>query len=103
MMAVLLEAQRAGLRVAAMRCLALCSATQMNYLNRALDTFNTTMVTSVYYVYFTVSTVAASTIMYKDWENQTKKFQADIKASRDAARKAGTDLRLARGRGGAGL
>ena len=50
---------------------ALCIATQMNYLNRALDTFNTTMVTSVYYVYFTVSTVAASTIMYKDWENQT--------------------------------
>ena len=50
---------------------ALCIATQMNFLNRALDTFNTTMVTSVYYVYFTVSTVAASTIMYKDWENQT--------------------------------
>lgn len=48
-----------------------CIATQMNYLNKALDTFNTTMVSSVYYVLFTVSTVTASMIMYKDWENQT--------------------------------
>ena len=29
------------------------------------------MVSSVYYVLFTVCTVTASTIMYKDWENQT--------------------------------
>jgi len=48
-----------------------CIATQMNYLNKALDTFNTTMVSSVYYVFFTVCTVTASIIMYKDWENQT--------------------------------
>jgi len=48
-----------------------CIATQMNYLNKALDTFNTTMVSSVYYVFFTVCTVTASMIMYKDWENQT--------------------------------
>uniref|UniRef100_A0A7S4EVW7 Magnesium transporter n=1 Tax=Chrysotila carterae TaxID=13221 RepID=A0A7S4EVW7_CHRCT len=49
----------------------LCIATQMNYLNKALDTFNTTMVSSVYYVFFTLCTVTASMIMYKDWENQT--------------------------------
>mmetsp|Transcript_14077 Transcript_14077/g.23357 ORF Transcript_14077/g.23357 Transcript_14077/m.23357 type:complete len:355 (-) Transcript_14077:134-1198(-) len=48
-----------------------CIAVQMNYLNKALDTFNTTMVSSVYYVLFTVATVTASMIMYKDWENQT--------------------------------
>jgi len=50
---------------------AACIATQMNYLNKALDTFNTTMVSSVYYVFFTLCTVTASMIMYKDWENQT--------------------------------
>ena len=49
----------------------LCVATQMNYLNRALDTFSTAMVSSVYYVLFTIATVTASTIMYNDWENQT--------------------------------
>ena len=32
---------------------AVCVATQMNYLNKALDTFNTALVSSVYYVFFT--------------------------------------------------
>ena len=49
---------------------AVCIATQMNYLNKALDTFNTTMVSSVYYVFFTLCTVTASMIMYKYWENE---------------------------------
>ena len=48
-----------------------CIVTQMNYLNKALDTFNTTVVSSIYYVVFTVCTVTASMIMYKDWEDQT--------------------------------
>jgi len=48
-----------------------CMLTQINYLNKALDTFDTTMVTSIYYVCFTVCTVTASMIMYKDWQNQT--------------------------------
>ena len=43
----------------------------MNYLNKALDTFNTALVSSVYYVFFTVSVITASTIMYKDWERNT--------------------------------
>lgn len=45
--------------------------TQMNYLNRALDTYNTAIVSSIYYVFFTVLTIAASVIMYKDWQQQT--------------------------------
>ena len=38
---------------------------------QALDTFNTAMVSSVYYIFFTICTITASSIMYKDWENQT--------------------------------
>ena len=36
-------------------------------LLQALDTFNTAMVSSVYYVMFTILTITASMIMYKDW------------------------------------
>jgi len=50
---------------------AMCVTTQLNYLNKALDTFNTAMVSSIYYVLFTVCTITASMIMYKDWKNQT--------------------------------
>jgi len=50
---------------------AMCVAAQLNYLNKALDTFNTAMVSSIYYVLFTLCTITASTIMYKDWKNQT--------------------------------
>lgn len=49
----------------------ICVVGQMNYLNKALDTFNTAMVSSVYYIFFTICTITASMIMYKDWENQT--------------------------------
>ncbi len=49
---------------------AISLATQLNYLNKALDTFGTTMVSSVYYAFFTVCTVTASMIMYKDWANE---------------------------------
>lgn len=45
--------------------------TQMNYLNKALDLFNTAVVTPFYYVLFTMATVLASVIMFKDWEQQT--------------------------------
>ena len=46
-----------------------CIMVQMNFLNRALDTFNTSMVTAIYYVMFTGSTILASFILFKDWEN----------------------------------
>ena len=47
---------------------AFCVLIQMNYLNKALDTFNTALVSSTYYVFFTTCTITASMIMYKDWE-----------------------------------
>lgn len=46
----------------------ICIVIQMNYLNKALDTFNTALVSSTYYVFFTTWTITASMIMYKDWE-----------------------------------
>eukprot|EP00899_Mesostigma_viride_P015464 jgi/Mesvir1/23919/Mv10696-RA.1 len=50
---------------------AACVLTQMNYLNKALDMFNTAVVSPIYYVMFTVLTIAASAIMFKEWENQS--------------------------------
>lgn len=49
---------------------AICVITQLNYLNRALDTFNAVIVSPVYYVMFTTLTIIASAIMFKDWSGQ---------------------------------
>ncbi|KAG0554281.1 hypothetical protein KC19_12G079200 [Ceratodon purpureus] len=49
----------------------ICVLTQMNYLNKALDTFNTAIVSPIYYVMFTSLTILASAIMFKDWDHQT--------------------------------
>ncbi|KAH8956066.1 hypothetical protein BDL97_07G018900 [Sphagnum fallax] len=49
----------------------ICVVTQMNYLNRALDTFNTAVVSPIYYVMFTTLTIVASSIMFKDWYQQS--------------------------------
>lgn len=46
---------------------ALCIMTQMNYLNKSLDIFNTSVVTPVYYVMFTVLVIIASGILFKEW------------------------------------
>ncbi|GAU44922.1 hypothetical protein TSUD_91240 [Trifolium subterraneum] len=48
----------------------ICVITQLNYLNKALDTFNATIVSPVYYVMFTTLTIIASAIMFKDWSGQ---------------------------------
>ncbi|KAJ1385690.1 Magnesium transporter NIPA [Sesbania bispinosa] len=48
-----------------------CVLTQMNYLNKALDTFNTAVVSPIYYVMFTTLTIVASVIMFKDWDRQS--------------------------------
>ncbi|XP_008808782.2 probable magnesium transporter NIPA6 isoform X1 [Phoenix dactylifera] len=48
-----------------------CVITQMNYLNKALDTFNTAIVSPIYYVMFTTLTIIASVIMFKDWDGQS--------------------------------
>ncbi|KAK3025966.1 hypothetical protein RJ639_040940 [Escallonia herrerae] len=68
---------------------ATCVITQMNYLNKAsgwlgiptwnavktdfvaLDTFNTAVVSPIYYVMFTTLTILASVIMFKDWDGQS--------------------------------
>ncbi|KAH9741614.1 putative magnesium transporter [Citrus sinensis] len=50
---------------------AICVIMQMNYLNKALDTFNTAVVSPIYYVMFTSLTILASVIMFKDWDGQT--------------------------------
>lgn len=46
--------------------------TQMNYLNKALDLFNTAVVTPVYYVMFTTATCAASMIMMREQQTVTQ-------------------------------
>ncbi|KAF3784419.1 putative magnesium transporter [Nymphaea thermarum] len=48
-----------------------CVLMQMNYLNKALDTFNTAVVSPIYYVMFTTLTILASVIMFKDWDGQS--------------------------------
>lgn len=42
---------------------------QMNYLNRALDIFDTSIVTPVYYVMFTTMVIVVSGILFKEWVN----------------------------------
>ena len=41
----------------------------MNYLNKALDTFNTAIVSPIYYVLFTTATILASGILFNGWGN----------------------------------
>ncbi|XP_021800121.1 probable magnesium transporter NIPA3 isoform X2 [Prunus avium] len=48
-----------------MLVVATCVITQMNYLNKALDTFNTAVVSPIYYVMFTTLAIIASVIMFK--------------------------------------
>lgn len=47
-----------------------CVLIQLNYLNKALDTFNSAVVSPIYYVMFTSLTIIASVIMFKDWDGQ---------------------------------
>ncbi|WKY01395.1 hypothetical protein Q1695_015414 [Nippostrongylus brasiliensis] len=46
---------------------AACVSVQLVYLNKALDMFNTSMVTPIYYVFFTTFVILASSILYKEW------------------------------------
>lgn len=47
----------------------LCVSIQMNYLNRSLDLFDTTIVTPIYYVFFTTLVVVESSVLFREWEN----------------------------------
>ncbi|EDL33826.1 magnesium transporter NIPA4 [Mus musculus] len=40
---------------------------QVNFLNRALDIFNTSLVFPIYYVFFTTVVVASSIVLFKEW------------------------------------
>lgn len=46
-----------------------CIIIQMNYLNKSLDVFNTPIVTTVYYVLFTLFVMIASSILFKELLN----------------------------------
>ncbi|PKI31713.1 probable magnesium transporter NIPA6 [Punica granatum] len=48
-----------------------CIIIQLNYLNMALDTFNTALVSPIYYAMFTAFTILASAIMFKDYSGQS--------------------------------
>ncbi|KAA8527907.1 hypothetical protein F0562_035224 [Nyssa sinensis] len=48
----------------------ICCLLQVNYLNKALDTFNIAVISPVYYVMFTSLTIILSMIMFKDWDSQ---------------------------------
>ena len=50
---------------------AVCIAIQMNYLNKSLDIFNTSIVTPIYYVMFTTLTITASAILFHEWKSLT--------------------------------
>ncbi|XP_034037784.1 magnesium transporter NIPA2 [Thalassophryne amazonica] len=52
-------------------CLVICVGIQINYLNKALDIFNTSIVTPIYYVFFTTSVMACSAILFKEWLSMT--------------------------------
>ncbi|XP_043727230.1 magnesium transporter NIPA3 isoform X2 [Cervus elaphus] len=47
--------------------LVLSVTTQINYLNKALDIFNTSLVTPIYYVLFTSMVVTCSAILFQEW------------------------------------
>ncbi|XP_007906306.2 magnesium transporter NIPA2 [Callorhinchus milii] len=41
--------------------------TQVNYLNKSLDLFNTSLVYPIYYVFFTTVVITTSVILFKEW------------------------------------
>ncbi|XP_005103082.1 magnesium transporter NIPA2 isoform X2 [Aplysia californica] len=47
----------------------ICILLQLNYLNKALDTFNTAVVTPIYYVFFTSCVILGSAILFKEFFN----------------------------------
>ncbi|XP_053129877.1 magnesium transporter NIPA2-like isoform X2 [Hemicordylus capensis] len=49
--------------------LVLCISVQINYLNKALDIFNTSVVTPIYYVLFTTAVMTCSAILFKEWQH----------------------------------
>jgi drug/metabolite transporter (DMT)-like permease len=54
-----------------------CVLTQMNYLNKALDLFNTAIVSPIYYVMFTTFTITASIILFQE-EQTTRQMATEV-------------------------
>jgi len=52
-------------------CLAMSVTTQINYLNKSLDIFNTSIVTPIYYVMFTTAVLTCSGVLYQEWRGMT--------------------------------
>lgn len=50
----------------------ICILVQMNFLNRALDVYNTTVVTPIYYVFFTTCVIVGSIVLYKEFFTMSK-------------------------------
>ncbi|XP_076253221.1 magnesium transporter spict [Rhynchophorus ferrugineus] len=50
-------------------CVVLFICLQLNYLNKALDIFDTSVVTPIYYVMFTTMVICASAILFREWDN----------------------------------
>ncbi|NXX75873.1 NIPA2 protein, partial [Urocolius indicus] len=50
-------------------CLLLCISIQINYLNKALDIFDASVVTPIYYVLFTTAVMMCSAILFKEWQH----------------------------------
>uniref|UniRef100_A0A8C9REW2 Zgc:101583 n=1 Tax=Scleropages formosus TaxID=113540 RepID=A0A8C9REW2_SCLFO len=56
---------------ALLMCLVACVSVQINYLNKALDIFNTSIVTPIYYVTFTTAVMGCSAILFREWLSMT--------------------------------
>ncbi|CUS21453.1 LAQU0S03e02938g1_1 [Lachancea quebecensis] len=50
-----------------------CIMTQMNYFNKALDQFDTSIVNPLYYVTFTTATLTASFILFRNFDESNTK------------------------------
>jgi hypothetical protein len=48
----------------ALAIIVICILVQLNYLNRALDIYNTAVVTPIYYVLFTTCVVSLSSVLF---------------------------------------
>ncbi|XP_071847856.1 magnesium transporter NIPA2-like [Apostichopus japonicus] len=59
---------RLGLMWIMIVCLVVFICFQMHYLNKALDIYNTSVVTPIYYVFFTVTVLVASAILFEEWK-----------------------------------
>ncbi|EFX70466.1 hypothetical protein DAPPUDRAFT_328302, partial [Daphnia pulex] len=49
--------------------LVICIIVQMNYLNKALDSFSSNLVNPVHYIFFTSFVILASSILFQEWRH----------------------------------